>query len=750
MFAGRNRSAAATARATAAAATGRPTAGLAVVASAAQQQQLQPLLRRWGRRRAGPQNQQQPLLGRGGRLVVVAATRSSNSSADDVVLPTHLAGDAQAAREAARALLLGSGARPAATAAVTPSAAAAPPLTTPMLVAAALVVGVVVGALGSRAGRGKKEHDEEVAAAPLDKAPPPPPPAAPSRPPPPPAARGRRQGAPRGVSDAMAWYRRRLPRVHYVCGPNGAMLTRVAAKELGADVCEALRLEGGGEALIAFQDAADAEFVLKCMAEGKQAGGKSSGRSIDRSVDRSIEFRARGGLIFPFRIDRSIDRSISTGRVHRRLHTLTRARNTLPSAPPKPTVFASAAPAEIEARLNKNQALFVLPPGRLPIKAVKQASQVAGLLRVALLFDVADRAGTVAPSEPDTGEARAMARSEMAVAAATTTTTTDILPPPPSASSPRASLGAAEEDDDAQFAPVTLSPPQPSSGDLLEEFYRLDRAAAVDRLANVAASALDSIDSPLQPESPIDRSAESQSPPESIDRSTEADKSTTLDDSIDVDRSTVVRKGTRAKLPPPPPALAPEELQRSVMEAMKEVDPTRADERQRDSDNRRPGRLIGDNDSDEPVAWWKGRFRALYFPVVGSTGASGGSTSGFLQVDIAADGTALSEKDVRVVAFEDRYDAARCCATMEACFFMDGSASYSVGALAADKVESEIREAYLRAAAAGSAPTAPTGLVVFRKNKLPLKIGMSRSELVQAIVMQGAAQVALGRTGFKF
>jgi len=71
----------------------------------------------------------------------------------------------------------------------------------------------------------------------------------------------------------MRWYRTRLPRLHYLQA-GGAPLPTIAASELGLDVAEAL-LSGnrGGEVLIAFQDAADAEFALSCMAKGKSSAG---------------------------------------------------------------------------------------------------------------------------------------------------------------------------------------------------------------------------------------------------------------------------------------------------------------------------------------------------------------------------------------------------------------------------------------------------------------------------------------------
>jgi hypothetical protein len=330
---------------------------------------------------------------------------------------------------------------------------------------------------------------------------------------------------------------------------------------------------------------------------------------------------------------------------------------------------------------------------------------------------------------------------------------------PPPQPQPSDKLDDAE-DDDAGFAPVTLpgdgGASRSDGSDLLDQFYKLEKAAQADRLANVASAAAAIISKEEEAVEPIDRLSTEESTEESIDRSASTDKQqeqeqeqpkaepTVRSTKEDADRSTVVRKGTRAKLPneAPPPKLSPEALQKSVFAAMQEVDPTR-DDRDRKSVSTSK-RLIGDqadDDEDPSLNWWKGRLRALYFPVVrGSEGA------GYLQVDIAPDG-AIGGPDVRVVAFADRYDAAAACAVMEASSFMGEQVTYSVGALAAEKAEAEIREAFLRQAGGASAPR---GILVFRPRKLPLKVGMSQSEFVQALVWQGAAQVALGRTGFKF
>jgi hypothetical protein len=58
------------------------------------------------------------------------------------------------------------------------------------------------------------------------------------------------------------------------------------------------------------------------------------------------------------------------------------------------------------------------------------------------------------------------------------------------------------------------------------------------------------------------------------------------------------------------------------------------------------------------------------------------------------------------------------------------------------------------AAAGGNAGalgvSAPAGVVVFRRGKLPLRVGMTQDEFSQAVVWQAAAQQALANIGYRF
>ena len=104
---------------------------------------------------------------------------------------------------------------------------------------------------------------------------------------------------------------------------------------------------------------------------------------------------------------------------------------------------------------------------------------------------------------------------------------------------------------------------------------------------------------------------------------------------------------------------------------------------------------------------------------------------------------------MRVIAFEDRYDAMACVATMAEIASFQGS-TFSVGALPTEKVEQELRDAYLRQKAEGGTASAPSGVLVFRRGKLPLRVGMTEEEFVRVLVLQGTAQTSLLSSGFQF
>lgn len=65
-----------------------------------------------------------------------------------------------------------------------------------------------------------------------------------------------------------------------------------------------------------------------------------------------------------------------------------------------------------------------------------------------------------------------------------------------------------------------------------------------------------------------------------------------------------------------------------------------------------------------------------------------------------------------------------------------------------DSYERQLAAAGGDAAAVGA--SAPAGIVVFRRGKLPLRVGMSQDEFSQAVVWQAAAQLALQNIGYRF
>ncbi len=52
--------------------------------------------------------------------------------------------------------------------------------------------------------------------------------------------------------------------------------------------------------------------------------------------------------------------------------------------------------------------------------------------------------------------------------------------------------------------------------------------------------------------------------------------------------------------------------------------------------------------------------------------------------------------------------------------------------------------------AAGATTSRPAGVVVFRRGKLPIRVGMSVEEFTQVVVYQAAAQLSLSKVGYSF
>lgn len=146
--------------------------------------------------------------------------------------------------------------------------------------------------------------------------------------------------------------------------------------------------------------------------------------------------------------------------------------------------------------------------------------------------------------------------------------------------------------------------------------------------------------------------------------------------------------------------------------------------------------------------WWKDRFPALFLPNI----RYGDGSVGFLQLDVSLN-PSPSRKDLRVVAFEDRHDCAHAAAVMH--LWPEYShCEFDVGVMPTSAIQSELEASFERAAeaaaAAGQTLARPNGLVVMRRGKLALRVGMSLEEFMQLVVYQAAAQLSLSRIGYKF
>ncbi|KAF6261133.1 hypothetical protein COO60DRAFT_810691 [Scenedesmus sp. NREL 46B-D3] len=156
----------------------------------------------------------------------------------------------------------------------------------------------------------------------------------------------------------------------------------------------------------------------------------------------------------------------------------------------------------------------------------------------------------------------------------------------------------------------------------------------------------------------------------------------------------------------------------------------------------------GGSSSSGQGQWWQERYQALYMPSIQYPDGS----VGFVQMDVSLSPGA---KDVRVLTFEDRHDCMQCLAVMRRWPQM-AAAQLSMGAMQSGQIEAQIREAYEQqlAAAGGDAcavgASLPSGIIVFRRGKLALRVGMDEAQFAEVVVYQAAAQLALSSMGYKF
>jgi hypothetical protein len=73
-----------------------------------------------------------------------------------------------------------------------------------------------------------------------------------------------------------------------------------------------------------------------------------------------------------------------------------------------------------------------------------------------------------------------------------------------------------------------------------------------------------------------------------------------------------------------------------------------------------------------------------------------------------------------------------------------------VGMMPTARIEDELRSSYEMRRAMGETVSEPAGVVVMRRGKLGMRVGMGLEEFTQLVVYQAAAQLSLERIGYKF
>ena len=99
---------------------------------------------------------------------------------------------------------------------------------------------------------------------------------------------------------------------------------------------------------------------------------------------------------------------------------------------------------------------------------------------------------------------------------------------------------------------------------------------------------------------------------------------------------------------------------------------------------------------------------------------------------------------------EDSHDATCCMAVLKQWPEYDW-VDMSVSCLPTSSIEESIQRAFNEQAEnenKGISP--PSGLCVFRRRKLVMKVGMTMEEMTQSVVYQAAAQKSLSRIGYDF
>lgn len=108
-----------------------------------------------------------------------------------------------------------------------------------------------------------------------------------------------------------------------------------------------------------------------------------------------------------------------------------------------------------------------------------------------------------------------------------------------------------------------------------------------------------------------------------------------------------------------------------------------------------------------------------------------------------------SPRDARVLCFEDRHDCVHCLAILKQWPEYDWC-KFSVAGMSTTNLEQELRSIHEQQAELNVGVGKPTGVVVFRRGKLPMRVGMDLDEFSQLVIWQAAAQLSLNSVGYQF
>ncbi|GFH24374.1 uncharacterized protein HaLaN_22159, partial [Haematococcus lacustris] len=162
-----------------------------------------------------------------------------------------------------------------------------------------------------------------------------------------------------------------------------------------------------------------------------------------------------------------------------------------------------------------------------------------------------------------------------------------------------------------------------------------------------------------------------------------------------------------------------------------------------------PGAALPGTDK---VKWWQQRYQALFTPSIGYSDGS----NGLLQLDTSMDPEVLNlvalpgcSRDVRVVMFEDHHDCMHCITIMRQWPEFEWH-NLQLRTMPTRTIEAELVQAWRTQVAEGAKASRPAGVVVFRRGKLPMRVGMGMEEFTRVVILQASAQLSLSKVGYNF